>query len=121
MVGRCCFFTPSSAISARMPPSPSLSTRMAKETYLTVVMMKSVQTTSESAPRTVGGVGMGSRGTENGLEGIKRAGADIAEHNAQRRQTQNGQLALRSLLRHFGDIRRSIFAQCAVQCEKLTV
>ena len=52
MVGRCCFFTPSSAIKARMPPSPSLSTRMANETYLTVVMMKSVQSTSDSAPST---------------------------------------------------------------------
>ncbi len=38
-----------------MPPSPSLSTRMAKVTYLMVVMMKSVHSTSESAPSTVAG------------------------------------------------------------------
>ncbi len=38
-----------------MPPSPSLSTRIANETYLTVVMMKSVHSTSESAPSTVAG------------------------------------------------------------------
>ena len=53
MVGRRCFFTPNRAIRARMPPSPSLSTRMANETYFTVVMMKRVQSTSESAPKTV--------------------------------------------------------------------
>ena len=35
-----------------MPPSPSLSTLMANETYLTVVMMKSVQSTSDSGPST---------------------------------------------------------------------
>src|ERR1019366_6481600 len=52
MVGRCCFFTPNNAIKARIPPSPSLSTRMANETYFTVVMMKRVQSTSESAPST---------------------------------------------------------------------
>jgi hypothetical protein len=55
MVGRCCFFTPNSAIRARMPPSPSLSTRMANETYFTVVMTKSVQSTSESTPKMVAG------------------------------------------------------------------
>ena len=55
MVGRFCFFTPNNAIKARMPPSPSLSTRMANETYLMVVMMKSVHSTSERAPRIVAG------------------------------------------------------------------
>ena len=38
-----------------MPTSLSLSTRMAKETYLTVVMRNSVHSTSENAPKTVAG------------------------------------------------------------------
>jgi hypothetical protein len=34
---------------------------------------------------------------QNGLEGIKRAGTDIAEHDAKRGKAQNRQLALRDL------------------------
>ena len=41
----------SSAISAMMPPSPSLSTRMATETYLIEVIMINVQKMSERLPR----------------------------------------------------------------------
>ena len=51
MAGRCFFWIPSSDIRARMPPSPSLSTRIAKDTYLTVVMMNIVHKISDSMPR----------------------------------------------------------------------
>src|SRR5260370_38732830 len=64
MVGRRCFFTPNKAIKAKMPPSPSLPTRMANETYLMVVTMRSVHSTSERAPRTVPAAEAGSAGAE---------------------------------------------------------
>ena len=41
---------PRSDISARMPPSPSLSARMTTATYLIDVVISSVHTTSESMP-----------------------------------------------------------------------
>jgi hypothetical protein len=52
-------FTParigvSSAVSARMPPSPSLSARIMKITYLIVTMMMSAQKMHDSTPRTLG-------------------------------------------------------------------
>src|SRR5580700_2133330 len=55
MTGRLRRFTPSNDINARMPPSPSLSTRIAKPTYLTHVTTISVQTISDSAPSTACG------------------------------------------------------------------
>ena len=50
IVGRCCRLTPSNDISARIPPSPSLSMLIATDTYLIVVMTIKVQTTSDSTP-----------------------------------------------------------------------
>ena len=50
-------FRLSSAINARTPPSPSLSTRSARMMYFTVVMMMSVHTISDSEPRTASGAG----------------------------------------------------------------
>jgi hypothetical protein len=47
---------PSSDINARIPPSPSLSARMTIATYLTDVVMISVQTISDSMPRAAAGV-----------------------------------------------------------------
>src|SRR5580698_3318827 len=47
MIGRCWRFTPSSDMSARMPPSPSLSTRIATDTDLIVVTTIRVQITSD--------------------------------------------------------------------------
>jgi hypothetical protein len=46
-----------SDIRARIPPSPSLSMRIAMFTYFTLVMMMSVQTMSESEPRTAFALG----------------------------------------------------------------
>ncbi len=47
---------PSSDISARIPPSPSLSARMTMATYLTEVVMISVHTISDSMPSAASGV-----------------------------------------------------------------
>ena len=41
---------PSNDMSARIPPSPSLSARMITATYLTEVMITSVQTISDNMP-----------------------------------------------------------------------
>jgi len=43
-------FMPSSDISARMPPSPSLSARITIATYLIDVVMTGVQTMSDRMP-----------------------------------------------------------------------
>jgi hypothetical protein len=56
MTGRLLRFTPSKAINARMPPSPSLSMRMAKPAYFTEVMTINVQTSSEITPKMVCGL-----------------------------------------------------------------
>ena len=47
---------PTSDISARMPPSPSLSARMMTATYLIDVVMMSVHTMSDSIPSAVSAV-----------------------------------------------------------------
>ena len=50
----------SRAISAMMPPSPSLSERITKTTYCTVTMITTAQNTSETTPNTeVGSTGTG--------------------------------------------------------------
>ena len=49
--GRDSRLMPISDIKARMPPSPSLSMRMASSTYFSVVTTISVQTRSDSMPR----------------------------------------------------------------------
>ena len=51
-------FTPSSAKSAIMPPSPSLSMRIAKLTYLIVVMTNKVQRIRDNAPSVVAASGL---------------------------------------------------------------
>ena len=48
---------------------------------------------------------------EYGLEGVERAGADIAEYDAERRQRQNRQLALRRLPCRFDGNRCRSLAQ----------
>jgi len=42
-------------VSARMPPSPSLSVRITKTKYLMLMMITSDQKMSESTPRTLSG------------------------------------------------------------------
>src|SRR5215472_17223092 len=81
--GRCSRFTPSSAIRARIPPTPSLSTRMAQPTYLIVVITISVQMINDRIPRSAAEI-------ENGLERVERARADIAKHHAERGDHPSG-------------------------------
>ena len=55
----------SRVIRAMMPPSPSLSTRIASNTYVTVTMSITDQNTSDTTPKTfssVTGTGCGSSG-----------------------------------------------------------
>jgi len=60
MRGNCCpCILRRSAISARIPPSPPLSTRRAMVTYFTEVTMISVHKISDSEPRIAAGPGCG--------------------------------------------------------------
>src|SRR5205807_3754707 len=53
---------------------------------------------------------------ENSLEGVERAGPDIAEYDAKRRQAQHRQLALPGRPHGIAGRGCRIFAQCTVQC-----
>ena len=105
---RCRFLTPSSVISAMMPPSPSLSTRMAKLTYLTVVIRTSVHRISDRAPSTRRRIGMRAGVVEHGFQRVERARADVAEHHAERGEAGEREtpvrvrLCLGGLARHVG-------------------
>jgi hypothetical protein len=55
---RCASFSRSNATRARMPPSPSLSARMTKVTYLTDTTIVIAQITIEMTPNTSTGVGL---------------------------------------------------------------
>ena len=86
-----------SAISATVPPSPLLSSRISTKTYFTVTMRTSAQKISEMMPITSARVGpvtprdMVQRFTE----GVERAGADIAIDDADRAQGQAQEFAMR--------------------------
>ena len=84
-----------SAISARMPPSPRLSACMISITYFTVTMSTSDQKISDRMPRTsVGRDRHAGEELQAGLEGVERAGADIAidhaEHGEQHADRSGG-------------------------------
>ena len=73
-------------ISAMMPPSPSLSARITSSTYLSVTMIVTDQKISEMIPKTLSVdavTGMRVAGVEDRLDGVERAGADVAEDDAQ--------------------------------------
>ena len=79
-----------SAISASVPPSPLLSARIRKTTYLIVTMRISAQVISETTPRTASSASPPRRRVVQGLaHGVERAGADVAEHHAQAAQHQH--------------------------------
>lgn len=62
---RCVLHRRTSVISAMMPPSPSLSARIASNTYVTVTMIITDQKTSDTTPNTFSvltGTGCGSLG-----------------------------------------------------------
>src|SRR5579875_1727848 len=71
-----------SAIIAMMPPSPRLSARMMKVTYFTATTTTSVHSTSDRTPRHA------VPAAEGLAHRVKRAGADVAEHHADRADHQ---------------------------------
>ena len=73
-------------ISAMMPPSPSLSARITSSTYLSVTTIVTAQKISEMIPKTLSVVavtGMRVARVEDRLDGVERAGADVAEDDAE--------------------------------------
>jgi hypothetical protein len=64
-----------------------------------------------------GGIGRASGSTEDGLEGVERAGADIAKHDPERRQAEDGQFAAGELRRGFIGILRCQFRHFSIQPE----
>lgn len=76
----------SRVISAVMPPSPSLSARIASRTYVTRTMTTTDQKMSETTPvQVLRGDRYGVRvlRVEHGLQGVDRAGADVTEDHAE--------------------------------------
>src|SRR3954454_14734732 len=74
-----------SAASAITPPSPSLSARISTITYLTDTISVTDQKISETTPYTspLGRTNRAVVDREHRLQLIQRAGADVAEHDAQ--------------------------------------
>ena len=91
IVGRCLRFTPSNDINARMPPSPSLSMRIATDTYLIVVMTIKVRITSDNTPSVVAASGVRPASPQHRLERVERARPDVAEDHSQCREAECGQ------------------------------
>src|SRR5262249_58714513 len=89
---------PSNDISARMPPSPSLSARITIATYLIEVVMTSVHTISDSMPSTAAGVASPPRPCDRRLESVERARADVAVDHAKSRKRHGGEMAARRRL-----------------------
>ena len=70
-----------------MPPSPLLSARITSVTYFSDTTSISDQKIVDRPPRTFAAVsGMPCLGTERLLDGVQRAGADVAVDHAQREQ-----------------------------------
>ena len=74
------------AISAMIPPSPSLSARITSRTYVTVTMIVTDQKISEMIPKMLS-CGHLDRvriaRTEDRLDGVQRARADVPEDNSE--------------------------------------
>ena len=74
-----------------MPPSPRLSARIMKVTYLIVTTIIRAQIIRETNAEDLGLAHRAARGlAERGLEAVERAGADVAEHDADRTQGEAG-------------------------------
>ena len=84
-----------SASSARLPPSPLLSARMMIVTYLIVTTIIIDQKIRLSTPRICESVGRQRVMAGEGLaEGVDRAGADVAEDDADRADRELGEAAI---------------------------
>ena len=75
-----------SAISARMPPSPWLSARITKTQYLIETVTISAQTTSDSKPNASSADGWPPDRPDDRLVGVERAGPQVAVNDPKRRQ-----------------------------------
>ena len=76
-----------------MPPSPRLSARMTMVRYLKVTTKFSDQKMSDRMPSTLlRGYRDAVRTDEALLEGVERAGADVAIHHAEGPERQEGEL-----------------------------
>ena len=74
------------AISAMIPPSPSLSARITSRTYVMVTMIVTDQKISEMIPKMLSSVHLDRvriARVENRLDGVQRAGADVPEDNSE--------------------------------------
>src|SRR5215467_10844149 len=81
--------------SARIPPSPSLSARRTRTTYLSDTIAISAQKMREMIPRTsTVGRGRMASGAQRDGKGIERARPDIAEHDADRSEREEPGIAL---------------------------
>src|SRR5437773_2278320 len=93
MIGRFWRFTPSSDISARMPPSPSLSTRIATDTLFD--RRHHDQGPDHERQHAEGDhrVGTAARKAQYRLQRVERARPDVAEDHSQRREAEADKLA----------------------------
>ena len=73
-------------IKARMPPSPRLSARITNRQYLIEIVMMSVQTISDSVPRAPAATEMSVHRLHHRLQRVQGTRAQIAEHDAERRE-----------------------------------
>ena len=80
-----------SSVSARMPPSPRLSARRMNTMYLIDTTRMSDQRISEHAPMTLPGVDRDAVALEGLAEGVQRTRTDVAEHDAERADREQGQ------------------------------
>src|SRR5215510_14111979 len=79
--------------SARIPPSPSLSARRTRTTYLSDTIAISAQKDERDDAEHVGRQGVPGRGERNG-QGVERARPDIAEHHPDRGEREEDRAAL---------------------------
>ena len=83
-----------SACSDRTPPSPLLSACIRNSTYLPVTTISSAQMISDTTPTTWPTAEAGVlEVAERGLQRVERAGADVAEHDADGAQRQKPKIA----------------------------
>ena len=80
-----------SVASASTPPSPLLSARMIRVTYLIVTVSVTAQNSVDRTPSTCAGVTAPCRfrAGQDFAKRVYRAGADVAEHHAQRAHDQS--------------------------------
>ena len=100
-----------------MPPSPSLSARMMKSTNSIETISVIDQKTSEITPKTspFGRLHRAVVGGEDGLQRVERAGADVAEDDAERAEREHRHAELAAMVatgRRPIPLRRGLIGRC---------